>query len=84
MLLLIIMEKLYKTLLNIHKNADNTLNCNCLDQSEKEINNKFKNFLENKNTKKIVGEYLSNIYENKKDDSIKIMNDIKNNVIIGY
>lgn len=76
------MEKLNKNLLDILKNSDDKLNY--LDLSEKEINDKFKNYLENKETKKIVGEYLSNIYENKKDDAIKIMNDIKNNDIIGY
>jgi len=75
------MEKLNKNLRDIHKNSDSTLN---LDVAEKDINEKFKNFLENKETKKIVGEYLSNIYENKKNDAIKIMNDIKNNDIIGY
>ena len=72
------MEKLNKNLLDILKNSDDKLNY--LDLSEKEINDKFKNYLENKETKKIVGEYLSNIYENKKDDAIKIMNDIKSDL----
>jgi hypothetical protein len=76
------MEKLNKNLLDILKNSDDSLNY--LDVCEKEINDKFQKFLENKETKTIVGKYLSNIYENKKEDAIKIMSDIKNNNIIGY
>jgi hypothetical protein len=76
------MEKLNKNLLDIIKNSDDTINY--LDSCEKEINDKFQNFLENKETQLTVSKYLSNIYENKKDDAIKIMKDITNNDIIGY
>ena len=76
------MEKLNKNLLDIIKNSDDTVNY--LDTCEKEINDKFQKFLENKETQITVSKYLSNIYENKKDDAIKIMKDITNNDIIGY
>jgi hypothetical protein len=74
------MIKLLSVFENLYYNAKFCFS----NYSEKEINDKFQKFLENKETKTIVGKYLSNIYENKKDDAIKIMSDIKNNNIIGY
>ena len=77
------MEKLNKNLLDILKNSDDTLNY--LDICEKEINEKFQKFLEHKETQSIVGKYISNIYEHKKNDAIKLMKDITNNrSVIGY
>ena len=79
------MENLNTNLIDILKNSD--CNLNYLNSCEKDINDKFQKFTENKETKEIVGKYLSNIYENKKDEAIKLMKDmsLENNPnMIGY
>lgn len=76
------MEKLNKNLNDILNDTD-VDNLNYVNQCERDISDKFQNFMDNKEVQKIVGTFISNIYENKKDDALKIMKDI-NGKNIGY
>lgn len=77
------MEKLNKNLIDILKDSSN-LNLDYLDLCEKNINEKYQKFIENKETQEIVSKYISNIYEKKKDDALEIMKIINENEKIGY
>lgn len=70
------MEKLNKNLNDIYKDIENK-NYNYLDDCKFDINDKFQKFIESKSTQETVSKYLINIYENKKEDAIKIMNEMK-------
>ena len=74
---------------SVNKNLNNILNdndadnLNYINQCERDISDKFQNFMDNKEVQQIVGTFISNIYENRKDDALKIMKDI-NGKNIGY
>ena len=72
------MDKLYKHLLNINNNSDNKYFEECLEQSKRMIEKKYNDYITNSKTQKIVKEFISNIYEQKKDDALKISNYINN------
>ena len=79
------MEKLNKNLIDIlDENKDKNLDY--LNICEENINNKFNKFIDNNEIKKDVTNYISNIFETKKVDTLKIMKDVILNdpEIIGY
>ena len=79
------MEKLNKNLNDIlDENKDKNLDY--LNICEENINNKFNKCIDNNEIKKDVTNYISNIFETKKVDTLKIMKDVILNdpEIIGY
>jgi hypothetical protein len=79
------MKKLNKNLITIYNEAvDNNLDH--LENCKVKINEKYENFIENKDVQKIVSNYLTNIYDNKKEEALKIMKDvvIDDNELDGY
>lgn len=69
------MKKLNKNLLSIYNEAvDNNLEY--MENCKTKINEKYENFTKNKDVQKIVSSYLTNIYDTKKEDALKIMKDI--------
>jgi ribosomal protein S17E len=79
------MKKLNKNLLSIYNEAvDNNLDH--LENCKTKINEKYENFIQSKDVQKIVSNYLTNIYDNKKEEALKIMKDvvIDDNELEGY
>lgn len=72
------MDKLHKHLLSINNSSDNKYFEECLEQSKRMIEKKYNDYIINAKTQKIVKEYISNIYEQKKDDAVTFLNSITN------
>ena len=80
------MEKINKHLNDIYIDIQK----NCPDvcyqhECKKKIDEKYKNFIDDKNTKKIVENFITDIYLKTNDKALQIMKDInENNIINGY
>lgn len=74
------MEKLNKNLLEINSELKNNVFFDkyILDYKTKEINNKYNSYKNNEETQKKVNDCIVNIFDNKKDDSLKIMKNVLN------
>ena len=74
------MNKLHKHLLEI--NSNNNVSCleECLKESKKIIIQKYNDYEKNCTTQKIVHDFISNMYENKKENAIKLSKNINNNI----
>jgi hypothetical protein len=74
------MEKLNKNLLDINSELKNNIYFDkyMLDYKTKEINNKYQCYINNEDTQKKVNDCIVNIFDNIKDDSLKIMRNINN------
>lgn len=72
------MEKLNKNLIDILNDAKSSdiYENDFLNKSENNINVKLKNFLKNKDTQDKVEDYMTKVFESKKESAIKIMKDI--------
>lgn len=69
------MEKIHKNLLDINKEL-NSMGCYedaFLDYKRKDINNKYQCYINNNDTKKNVDKCMSNIFNDKREESHKIM-----------
>ena len=71
------MRKLQKHLLDLH-NSNTTIIEDFLKDSKKIIIKKHSDYIRCNDTQKIVKEFITNIYENKKDDAIKMSQNIIN------
>ena len=73
------MNKLQKHLLEINNDS---LSCieECIKESKKIIIQKNADYHKNSNTQKIVQDFISNMYENKKEEAIKISKNISRNI----
>jgi uncharacterized protein (DUF302 family) len=82
------MDKLKQNLLDINSELKNNLFLDkyILDYKTKEINNKYNCYKNNEETQKKVNDCIADIFDKKKDDSIKIMTNImdKNMYNIGF
>lgn len=80
------MDKLKKNLLDINNELKNNvfLDKYILDYKTKEINNKYNCYKNNEETQKKVNDCIADIFDKKKDDSLKIMSNITENNINDY
>ena len=85
------MEKLHNKLLDINNELKKNyfFDKNILDYKSKDIKNKYQCYINNEDTKKKVNEYITDIFDTKKDDSYELMkkilsNEITNNIENGY
>lgn len=71
------MDKLHKNLVDINEDFKNDIFFDkyVLEYKNKEINQKYDSYNNDKDTKKIVNDYISDIFYSKKDDSMQIMRD---------
>jgi hypothetical protein len=80
------MEKLYNKLneINGSMSKNSMVYEDILKLSKEKINNKYTDYKNNEETKKIVQDYITNIFDNKKENAIVIANNIdQNNIIKG-
>jgi hypothetical protein len=76
------MEKIHKNLLDINKEL-NDMECyedTFLEYKRKDINNKYQCYINNNDTKKNVDKCISNIFNDKREESHKIMKDYLSNI----
>ena len=72
------MEKLNKQLLQINKDAKDSCMKDCIDFTRRIITKKYIDYVNDINLQKNVSHCVSNIYDKKKDDAIKISQHIEN------
>ena len=72
------MEKLNKQLLQINKDAKDTCMKDCIDFTRRIITKKYIDYVNDSNLQKNVSCCVSNIYDKKKDEAIKISQRIQN------
>ena len=74
------MEKLYNQLNKIKEEVDTNeskINVKYIKEEAQKLKDKYNDFKINKNTQNNVEEYISNIYETKKEEAYKIFNERK-------
>lgn len=74
------MIKLKKQLLDMSDDCKDSCFNECLDFSKKIIEKKHIDYLKDKETNTLVKDFISNIFENKKEDAIVMSNNIKNSI----
>ena len=80
------MEKLYNNLneINGSMKENSIVYEDILKLSKEKIDTKYKDYKNNEETKKIVQDYITNIFDNKKQDALVVANNIdQNNIIKG-
>lgn len=78
------MEKLHTHLNKIKDEVlsnDNKISIKNIDEESQKIEDKYNEFINNKNTQKKVEEYISDIFDNKKEDAYQFFNNNINNCI---
>lgn len=68
------MDKLHKHLLSINNDSDNKYFEECLEQSKRMIEKKYNDYITNAKTQKVVKDFISTIYEQKKEDAVTLSN----------
>lgn len=77
------MEKLYNNLneINGSMKENSIVYEDILKLSKEKIDTKYKDYKNNEETKKIVQDYITNIFDNKKQDALVVANNIDQNNI---
>jgi hypothetical protein len=76
------MEKLYNQLNKMKDEVlsnESIINIKNMDQESQKIEDKYNDFINNKNTQKKVGEYISDIFDTQKDEAIKFFENNQDN-----
>ena len=73
------MKKLQKHLLNINNENETTCIEQCLLESKRTIIKKHSDYVRDSTIQKNVQQFIANMFDKKKDDAIKISNNIKKN-----
>jgi hypothetical protein len=78
------MDKLHKHLLNINSDSSDKYFEECLEESKRLIEKKYNDYINNAKTQKLVKDFISNIYEQKKDDALKVSQHVMDMNKIGF